>query len=274
MAANRKNIPLRESAGIVTVADGTMCRMPSPEPGPLQSAVPPHTAETPVCADESSAKGNQVAGSALAVGTGAASIARIPVLGTNGLYVELRPRGWTPKTGSTSALFIQDVTGKRHLRLDFGFNQNTGAVDYHWNQKGTFDNFGIKDHAPAGPAGEALYQGAKYFRYGGRVLLVVSLAADFYSIVVAKKRWRQVARVAAGWAGAWAGCEGVGALGAEGGTMIEPGLGTGIGGLGGCIVGGIAGYAGASWAAGHAYDWVEETFFEPLPEISQPEAGQ
>src|SRR5579875_1833160 len=55
-----------------------------------------------------------------------------------------------------------------------------------------------------------------------------------------------------------------------GGTVAEPGLGTVIGGLGGCIVGGIAGYAGASWAAGKTYDWVEETFFEPLPEMPTP----
>lgn len=34
MAACRKNVPLRETAGI-RVDDGTMCRMPSPNPGPL-----------------------------------------------------------------------------------------------------------------------------------------------------------------------------------------------------------------------------------------------
>ena len=50
------------------------------------------------------------------------SILRIPVPGTKGLAIELSPRGWKPKGGSTSSLFIQDVTGKRHLRLDYGFN--------------------------------------------------------------------------------------------------------------------------------------------------------
>lgn len=48
---------------------------------------------------------------------GMAAVVRIPVPGTNGLAVELSPRGWTPKGGSTSTVFIQDVTGKRHLRL-------------------------------------------------------------------------------------------------------------------------------------------------------------
>jgi len=252
--------------------------MPSPEAGPLQANAMSHSPETRADTngkDANDASDNGIfSGSAFAVGTGMASVVRIPVPGTNGLYIELSPRGWTPKGGSTSTLFIQDVTGKRHLRLDFGFNKNTGSVDYHWNQKGTFSDFGIKDHSSAGPKGEALFKGAKYLRYGGRVLLVVGLALDVYSIVAAKKRWRQVAKVAAGWGGAWAGCEGVGALGAGAGTLVEPGFGTAVGGLGGCIVGGIGGYAGASWAAGHAYDWIEETFFEPVPEIKPSEVGQ
>src|SRR5579885_1247370 len=166
------------------------------------------------------------------VGIGMASVARIPVPGSNGLFIELSPRGWVPKSGSTSTVFIQDAAGKRVLRLDYGYNKGTGTIDYHWNQKGTFSEFGIPDHAPAGSAGEALFKTARYFKY--------------------------------------AGCELLGGGGAEGGTVAEPGLGTVIGGLGGCIVGGIAGYAGASWAAGKTYDWVEETFFEPLPEMPAP----
>ena len=43
-----------------------------------------------------------------------------------------------------------------------------------------------------------------------------------------------------------------------------------MGGVAGCIIGGIGGYVGASWVAGEAYDWVEETFFEPVPEIAAP----
>lgn len=205
------------------------------------------------------------------VGTGMAAVVRIPVPGSNGLFIELSPRGHVPASGSTSTLFIQDPTGKRHLRLDYGYNKNTGRVDYHWNQKGTHAKFGIPDHAPAGRGGQALYQGAKYFRYAGRVLLVVGAAVDIYSIVVAKKRLRQTIRVAAGWTGAAAGCKLVGAGGALAGTAIEPGGGTAVGGVLGCIAGGIGGYFGASWAAGEAYDWVEETFFEPVPEVPGPE---
>jgi len=37
MAAFRQNIPLRAVAGSFVLADGTMCRMPSPLPGPLRS---------------------------------------------------------------------------------------------------------------------------------------------------------------------------------------------------------------------------------------------
>jgi hypothetical protein len=105
------------------------------------------------------------------------------------------------------------------------------------------------------------------------LLLIAGAAIDIYSIVVAKKRWRQVAKVVAGWTGAWAGCEGIGALGAAGGTAVEPGVGTAVGGVAGCIIGGIGGYIGASWAAGEVYDWVEETYFEPVPEVPAPAGG-
>jgi len=36
MAAYRKNVPLRQSSGVFRLEDGTMCRMPSPLPGPLR----------------------------------------------------------------------------------------------------------------------------------------------------------------------------------------------------------------------------------------------
>lgn len=201
------------------------------------------------------------------IGVGVASFARIPVPGTD-LFIQLTPQGRVPPKGSTSVLFIQDATGNRQLRLDYGYNPSTQEIDYHWNQKGTFDDFGIANHTPAGASGEALYNSIKYFKYGGRVLLVVGITLDIYSIVEAKKRWRQVARVAAGWAGAYAGCTLVGEVGAGFGTPEAPGVGTAVGGIAGCVVGSIAGSLGASWAAGVTYDWVEETFFDPLPEIS------
>lgn len=201
-------------------------------------------------------------GSAPIVGIGVSSVTRIPVPGT-GLYIELTPRGWVPKGGSTSALFIQDEAGKRVLRLDYGYNKNTGNVEYHWNQKGTFKEFGIADHTPAGSMGEGLFKGAKFLKYAGRVFLVAGIAMDAYSIVTAKKKLRQVVRVTSGWAGAEAGAYYLGAAGAEWGS-VEPGGGTAIGGLGGSVIGGIFGYFGASWVAGKTYDWVEETYFEPV----------
>ena len=54
------------------------------------------------------------------------------------------------------------------------------------------------------------------------------------------------------------------------GTAVTPGPGTAVGGVGGCIAGGIGGYIGAEWAAGELYDWVEETYFESLPEVTAP----
>lgn len=204
------------------------------------------------------------------VAVGAASVVRIPVPGTKGLAIELTPRGWTPKGGSTSTLFIQDVSGKRNLRLDYGYNVKTKTVNFHWNQKGTFNEFGIADHAVAGSKGSSLYSGAKYFRYGGRVLLVVGAAIDIYSIVVSSSPLRQATKVAAGWVGAWAGCKTIGAAGAAAGTFVEPGGGTAIGGIVGCAVGGFIGYVGFSEGAGLIYDWADGTIFTPIPASATP----
>ena len=102
------------------------------------------------------------------------------------------------------------------------------------------------------------------------MLFVVGITIDVISIVQATKPLKRASEVVAGWAGAWAGCKVVGQGGAYLGTAIEPGLGTAIGALGGCIIGGAAGYYAASAAAGVVYDWAEGTFFIPLPETAQP----
>ena len=98
---------------------------------------------------------------------------------------------------------------------------------------------------------------------GTLALFVVGIVMDLYAIAVANKRWRQVLKVASGWAGATAGAAELGALGAELGS-VEPGLGTAIGGIYGSLVGGIAGDAGASWAAKATYDYVDELYCERL----------
>jgi hypothetical protein len=171
-----------------------------------------------------------------------------------------------PQSGSTSTLFFQDPTGNRHLRLDYGYNVKTKTVDYHWNQKGTFAEFGIADHTPASAAGEAAYNAAKFFRYAGRVLVVVGVAIDVVSIVQASKPIRRASQVVTAWAASWAGCEAVGAGGAAIGTLASP-LGTAVGGIAGCVIGGVGGYYGGSAVGGAVYDWAENTYFTPLPEV-------
>ncbi|MGC8469277.1 MAG: hypothetical protein ACP5NI_05145 [Acetobacteraceae bacterium] len=198
---------------------------------------------------------------------GVASLIRIPIPGTDNLAIELSPRNYGGK--STSTLFLQDPAGKRLLRLDYGWNPKTKAVDFHWNQKGTFADFGIADHTPAGGFGEALYRGARAFKYLGRTLVVVGVALDVVSIVTASNPLLRTSEVAFGWAGAAAGGEAGGALGAEGGTFAEPGLGTAIGGLAGGIVGGIIGY----WAGekvGDFFYWSADTVFTRLPQTALP----
>jgi hypothetical protein len=201
---------------------------------------------------------------------GQASVVRIPVPGTNGLCLELRPRGKVPAGGSTSTIFIQDAAGKRHLRLDYGYNKTTQTVDFHWNQKGTHSNFGITDHKTAGRAGAAAYRAAKYFRYAGRVLLVAGALIDAISIVQANNRLRRSSEVVTGWAAGWIGCKTVGAIGAGAGTAATPGLGSVAGGFLGCVIGGIGGYAAGSSLGGQVYDWAEGTLFVPLQEVNGP----
>ena len=206
---------------------------------------------------------------AIPIGLGLPSVVRIPVPGTNGLAIELSPRGRVPATGSTSTLFFQDVSGKRHLRLDYGYNVKTKSINYHWNQSGTHASFGIADHAPVDRLGATAYQAAKYFRYAGRVLLVVGVALDVVSIVQSDRPLRRASQVVAGWAAAWAGCELVGAGGAALGTLATP-IGTAAGGVVGCVIGGIGGYYGGSVVAGDVYDWGEGTRFTELPEAAAP----
>lgn len=199
---------------------------------------------------------------------GQASVVRIPVPGTNGLCIELRARGKVPAGGSTSTIFIQDAKGKRHLRLDYGYNKTTQTIDFHWNQKGTHSNFGITDHKPTGPTGAVAYRAAKYFRYAGRTLMVAGALIDFISIVQANNRLRRASEVVTGWAAGWIGCKAVGAVGAGVGTAATPGLGTVAGGFIGCVIGGAGGYAAGSSLAGQVYDWADGTLFVALQEVS------
>lgn len=207
---------------------------------------------------------------AVGVGVGVASVARIPVPGTNlALELSLDARGYR---NSTSTVFIWERAGgknARHLRLDYGQNPRTRTIDYHWNRKGPAREFwGIQDHSTLGKGGEALYKAGKYLKWGGRVLLVVGITIDVISIVTASNRLRRASQVVAGWAGAWAGCKVVGAFGAGVGTGLEPGGGTIVGGFVGCVIGGAAGYWAGSEVAGEVYDWAEGTTFTRLPETA------
>ncbi len=206
---------------------------------------------------------------AVLAGTGLASVVRIPLPGSRGLAIEFKPRNFTGN--STSTIFIQDKAGKRLLRLDYGYNAKTKTIDYHWNQKGTFEYFNIADHTSVGRSGAALYRSAQAFRYAGRVLLVVGVAVDIASIVQADRPLRRATQVVSAWAAAWAGAEGAGALGAAIGTAIEPGGGTAVVGVVFAIGGGIVGYWAGDKAGAEIYDWGSARF-SPLPRASLEEA--
>lgn len=173
-----------------------------------------------------------------------------------------------PPGGSTSTLFFQDTSGKRHLRLDYGYNIRTKTIDFHWNQAGTHADFGIKDHTSVGSSTAALYKTAKFFKYAGRTFVVIGAAVDIASIVVASSPIRRASEVVGGWALAWAGCKVIGAGGAALGTLASP-VGTAIGGVGGCIIGGYAGYRVGVSAGGIVYDWAK-TAFHAVPQVAAP----
>jgi hypothetical protein len=261
MAGKQSPSALGPNSAVDDLDVGTSARMSTPSPGPQWAT---STSATSVAEPT-----DVPLSGGIPYAVGQSSIVRIPIPGTGGLAIELTARGWTPKTGSTSTLFFQDVTGKRHLRLDYGYNVTTKTVDYHWNERKTEKLFNIKDHTPAGRAGEVAHQVAKYFRYAGRVLVVAGVAIDAVSVVRASKPLRRASQVVAGWAAAWVGCKVVGATGGLVGTSLTP-LGTAVVGIGGCIVGGIGGYYGGSELAGQVYDWSEDTFFTPLPEAPGP----
>jgi hypothetical protein len=263
MGGKRDPISMGGNAETENIDAGTSALMMTSAPAFVTASGPVRSTSTP------SPVGDVPMSGGVLYAAGQASIVRIPVPGTNGLCVELRPRGRVPTGGSTSTLFLQDAAGRRNLRLDYGYNVKTRTIDYHWNQKGTFEAFGIADHTPVGQAGEAIYNAAKYFRYAGRVLVVVGVAVDVVSIVQASKPMRRASQVVAAWAASWAGCEVVGAGGAALGTLASP-LGTAVGAVGGCIIGGVAGYFGGSVVGGDVYDWAENTFFSPLPEVAGP----
>jgi hypothetical protein len=254
-------------AEILDRGTSALTRMPAPATLGLatQTSTPPTAAR-----DDDP---DRIMSGAIPYAVGQAAVVRIPVPGTRGLAIEFKPRGWVPKKGSTSTLFFQDVTGKRHLRLDFDFNVKTKTIDYHWNQQGVKAIFNIENHTVASRSDAVAYRAAKFFRHGGRLLGVAGAVLDVVSVVQADKPLRRASEVVAGWAGAWAGCKVVGAGGALIGLGASP-VGSAALGVGGCIIGGVGGYYGGSALAGVVYDWAEGTNFTPLPEVTDAQTLQ
>ena len=51
LAAHRLNVPLRETAKVCLIDDGTMCRMPTPRPGPLRGQSDDRLSEATISVD-------------------------------------------------------------------------------------------------------------------------------------------------------------------------------------------------------------------------------
>ena len=61
MAAYRSNIPLRQTAEMCLIEDGTMCRMPSPRPGPLRGETSDRLSEAGMSVDTRRSSANDPA---------------------------------------------------------------------------------------------------------------------------------------------------------------------------------------------------------------------
>jgi len=151
---------------------------------------------------------------------------------------------WTPSGGSTAMLFVSEVSRPNvGLRLDFGHNAATGAVDAHWNQRGVSSVFGLQNHATAGAASSM--NAIKLVQVGSRAFIVTGVAVSVAEVAVSPNPVREAGRQVSGWAGATAGGVAFGAAGIKGGaafgTLIAPGPGTAIGGTVGGFFGGLAG---------------------------------
>ncbi len=162
---------------------------------------------------------------------------------------------------SASHAYLNRLTpqagGWKGLRLDHGPNVTTGgSTNWHWNQSGAKNAFGIADHTLASPAASRFGQVMKYAKPLGRVGMGLGIAMDGLSLGQNINESRKTgnwgntveegSRIAGGWGGAWLGAKGGGALGATIGSFICPGIGTAIGGALGGLAGGIGGYLGGS----------------------------
>ena len=204
-----------------------------------------------------------------ALGIGAAI--RIPIPATHGLAVEFRPRWptqWRPKGGTTSSIHFQDRTGRRHLRLDYGYNARSKSWEFHWNQKGTKAVFGIENHVPLGESGRTFYLATKSYKYFGRVLVLVGAALDGISIVQASQPIRRATEVVSAWALAWVGCRVGGSAGAAL-TLAAGPAALAAGGIGGCIIGADLSYRAGAALGARVYQWLDGTSFRSLPEMVQ-----
>jgi hypothetical protein len=183
-----------------------------------------------------------------------------PTPGTNSRF-DLSFRDISGHSNPTSHAYLNRLTpqasGWKGLRLDHGPNVTTGgSTNWHWNQSGAKNAFGIADHTLASPAASRFGQVMKYAKPLGRVGMGLGIAMDGLSLGQNINESRKTgnwgntvedgSRIAGGWGGAWLGAKGGGALGATIGSFICPGIGTAIGGAVGGLAGGIGGYLGGS----------------------------
>lgn len=167
------------------------------------------------------------------------------------------PGSYMPKGGSTSVGFLYNPARPDiGIRLDYGWNKNSQIRDWHWNQKGTFQDLGVRNHATNGNPG-LWGNSLRALKVAGRLSVVYGAYSSVNEIYNSDDRAYEAGRQASGWVGAIAGGE----LGAQGGAAAGAAVGLWFGGVGaipGAAIGGfVGGVVGGTlgWMAGtEAYE--------------------
>ena len=182
-------------------------------------------------------------------------------IGRGYIWSTKSPSSYTKKSSSVIQVY-KKTNSNSGFRLDAPHSTKTGLLDWHWNQKGVYSDFGISNHALASPVMKNFGKVAKLTKGVSRTLLPLGVATDAYSIYTAEDKIRETTKVSGGWAGALAGAK----LGASGGAIagaaagvpfagVGAGPGAAVGGFIGGIAGGIGGYISGSAATGAIYDY-------------------
>lgn len=176
--------------------------------------------------------------------------------GAGSFSVSLRANN--PRPNSSSSIFWQNVSGKKHGRLDRHVVTLKGGIQPYGNVPRTHLNytsgtgFFKYDHGLSPRGGTYLHYSAIFIRRSGGAMMALGAVTDAYSLATSSNKASEASRIAGGWAGAYYGAQYLGTQLAAYGASYGP-YGIMAGGLAGSIGGGALGYWGGSLMGSLSY---------------------